>query len=194
MNTRHYFRTRQTLDRSPKTNGADEVCEFMIRRKSSALNLFVEVSTFRSESEKRRRAHPVCRTAGDAHARQCSRSVASSESQKLEGHKNLTSIKGIGRLSAGILLSIIGNINDFADEGRLAAYFGIVPRISNSNETEHSGRITKRGTKLGRTTLVQCALIAQRYSPYLKNYYERKKSRGTGKAIPNHFWNTLHGS
>src|SRR5579863_873719 len=87
------------------------------------------------------------------------------EGQKLEGHKNLTSIKGIGRLSAGILLSIIGDIGDFSNEGKLAAYFGIVPRISNSNETEHSGRITKRGTKLGRTTLVQCALIAQRYSP-----------------------------
>jgi hypothetical protein len=42
----------------------------------------------------------------------------------------------------------------------------------NSNETEHTGRITKRGTKLGRTTLVECPLIAQRYSPYLKNYYE----------------------
>jgi transposase len=105
------------------------------------------------------------------------------EGQKLEGHKNLTSIKGIGGLSAGILLSIIGDIGDFSDEGKLAAYFGIVPRISNSNETEHSGRITKRGTKLGRTTLVQCALIAQRYSPYLKNSYEKKKSRGTGKAI-----------
>jgi transposase len=105
------------------------------------------------------------------------------EGQKLEGHKNLTGIKGIGGLSAGILLSIIGDIGDFSDEGKLAAYFGIVPRISNSNETEHSGRITKRGSKLGRTTLVQCALIAQRYSPYLKNYYEKKKSRGTGKAI-----------
>lgn len=106
------------------------------------------------------------------------------ESQKLSGHKNLTSIKGIGGLSAGILLSIIGDINDFATEGKLAAYFGIVPRVSNSNETEHSGRITKRGTKLGRTTLVQCALIAQRYSPYLKSYYERMRCRrGTGKAI-----------
>jgi transposase len=105
------------------------------------------------------------------------------ESQKLEGHKNLTSIKGVGGLSAGILLSIIGDIRDFADEGKLAAYFGIVPRVSNSNESQHSGRITKRGTKLGRTTLVQCALIAQRYSPYRKNYYEKKKSRGVGKAI-----------
>ena len=106
------------------------------------------------------------------------------EGQKLEGHSNLTSIKGIGKLSGSILLSIIGDVNDFAEEGKLAAYFGIVPRISHSNETEHSGRITKRGTKLGRTTLVQCALIAQRYSPYLKSYYEKiKRRRGTGKAI-----------
>lgn len=45
-------------------------------------------------------------------------------------------------------------------------------------------RITKRGSKLGRTALVQCALIAQRYSPYLKRYYEKIKARrGTGKAI-----------
>lgn len=79
---------------------------------------------------------------------------------------------------------MIGDIHDFADEGKLAAYFGIVPRISNSNETERSGRITKRGSKLGRTTLVQCGLIAQRYSPYLKRYYEKVKARrGTGKAI-----------
>lgn len=106
------------------------------------------------------------------------------EGSKLEGHKNLTSIKGIGSLTGSILLSVIGDIHDFADEGKLAAYFGIVPRVSNSNESEHSGRITKRGSKLGRTALVQCALIAQRYSPYLKIYYEKTKARrGTGKAI-----------
>ena len=106
------------------------------------------------------------------------------EGAKLPGHKNLKSIKGIGDLGATILLSVIGDVNDFASEGKLAAYFGIVPRVSNSNETERSGRITKRGTKLGRTTLVQCALIAKRYSPYLARFYQRIKSRrGTGKAI-----------
>jgi transposase len=104
--------------------------------------------------------------------------------QKLKGHRNLTSIKGIGNLGASILLSVIGNIDDFADESKLAAYFGIVPRVQNSNETERSGRITKRGTKLGRTTLVQCALVAKRYSPYLARYYDKIKSRrGGGKAI-----------
>src|SRR4029453_5377017 len=77
-----------------------------------------------------------------------------------------------------------GDIHDFADEGKLAAYFGIVPRVSNSNETERSGRITKQGRKLGGTALGQGALIAQRYSPYLKRYYEQVKARrGTGKAI-----------
>ena len=38
-------------------------------------------------------------------------------------------------------MTLIGDVNDFADEGHLASYFGIVPRVSNSNETEHSGRI-----------------------------------------------------
>lgn len=110
--------------------------------------------------------------------------VLREQGPKLPGHKNLTSIKGIGDIGAAVLLSTIGNIQDFADEGKLAAYFGIVPRVQNSNETQHSGRITKRGNKLGRTSLVQCALIAVRYSPYLQAFYRKVQvSRGTGKAI-----------
>ena len=106
------------------------------------------------------------------------------EGAKLPGHRNLKSIKGIGDLGATVLLTAIGNINDFAHPGKLAAYFGIVPRVRNSNETEHTGRITKRGTKLGRTTLVQCALIAMRYSPYLAKFYHKvARRRSTGKAI-----------
>ena len=104
--------------------------------------------------------------------------------KELPGHENITSIKGIGNKSGSILLSVIGNINDFENEKKLAAYFGIVPRVSNSNETEWQGRITKRGSKLGRTTLVQCTLVAIKYSPYLRSFYERiKAKKGSGKAI-----------
>ena len=79
---------------------------------------------------------------------------------------------------------MIGDINNFEDEKKLAAYFGIVPRVSNSNETNHQGRITKRGSKLGRTTLVQCTLIAIRHSNYLRAFYEKLKAKkGSGKAI-----------
>jgi len=105
-------------------------------------------------------------------------------SKTMDGHKNLTSIKGIGDKGAAVMLSAIGNINDFSDSGKLASYFGIVPRVQNSGETVSHGRITKKGNKLARTTLVQCSLIAKRYSPYLDAYYQRIKSRrGTPKAI-----------
>lgn len=104
--------------------------------------------------------------------------------EQLEGQKNLVSIKGIGPKAAAILLAVIGKVEDFDSEEKLASYFGIVPRVSNSNETVQHGRITKRGSKLGRTTLVQCTLSAKRYSPYLSRFYERIKARkGGGKAI-----------
>jgi transposase len=79
---------------------------------------------------------------------------------------------------------VIGKVEDFADEEKLASYFGVVPVVKQSNETERHGRITRSGSKLGRTTLVQCTLVAIRHSPYLKQFYERTKARrGTGKAI-----------
>lgn len=110
--------------------------------------------------------------------------VLAEQTQKLEGYENIISIKGIGDKSAAVLLSVIGNVNEFANENKLASYFGLVPRVSNSNETERSGRITKRGSKIGRTTLVQCALVAKKYSDYLKTFYEKiKRKRGAAKAI-----------
>jgi transposase len=50
---------------------------------------------------------------------------------KLPGYQNLKSIKGLGEIGTTTLLSTIGDINDFASEGNLAAYFGIVPRVAN---------------------------------------------------------------
>jgi transposase len=101
-----------------------------------------------------------------------------------DGYDGLTSIKGIGPRAAAVFLSAIGNVNDFDSADKLAAYFGIVPRVSQSNETDARGRITKRGNKLARTTLVQCTLIAIRYSDYLRACYQKVKARrGAGKAI-----------
>jgi transposase len=102
----------------------------------------------------------------------------------LKGQKNLQSITGIGKLSSTIILSNIGNINDFDDSRKLCAYAGLVPRVYDSNESIRHGRITKRGDKILRTTLVQVALVAIKYSPYLRNFYERlKHKKGSGKAI-----------
>jgi len=105
-------------------------------------------------------------------------------SEKLDGHKSLKSIKGISDTGAAIFLSAIGDVNDFRDEKALFSYFGIIPRVSISNETSHYGRITKRGNKIARTALVQSTLVAIRYSPYLRAFYDKiKNKRGSGKAI-----------
>ena len=48
----------------------------------------------------------------------------------LKGFEEISSIKGIGPRSAAILLAGIGNVEDFESADKLAAYFGIVPRVS----------------------------------------------------------------
>lgn len=107
-----------------------------------------------------------------------------SKGSHLKGFENITSIKGIGPKSGAILFSVIGDIEDFPSRKQLDAYFGIIPRVRNSSDKISHGHITKQGSKLGRTTLVQCTLIAIRYSPYLKDFYLRlKKKKGSGKAI-----------
>ena len=104
--------------------------------------------------------------------------------QGLAGYESLVSIKGIGPRAAAVFLSGIGDVDDFETADKLAAYCGIVPRVSQSNETDNRGRITKRGNKLIRTTLVQCTHIAIRYSGYLNAFYRRvKERRGSGKTI-----------
>lgn len=104
--------------------------------------------------------------------------------KKLDGHKSIISLTGIGDISAAILLNTIGDVNDFADDKKIAAYFGIVPRVAISNETNHYGKITKMGNKIARTALVQSTLIAIRYNPYLRKFYFRLKAKkGSGKAI-----------
>jgi len=102
---------------------------------------------------------------------------------QLSGYANLLSIKGIGTSSAALFAAVIGEIGDFADAGKLASYLGVVPKVSNSNQSIRHGRITKQGNKAARTALVQCALVASKFSAYLKQFYDSVKARrGSGKA------------
>jgi transposase len=103
---------------------------------------------------------------------------------QLPGHENVSSINGIGNLSATILLSVIGDVRDFASCKQFCAYFGVVPSVRISNETKVYGRITKRGNRLARKALIQCTWVAIRFNDRLRAFYERlKQKKGTGKAI-----------
>ena len=104
--------------------------------------------------------------------------------KKVKGYENLKSITGIGDITAAILLNAIGDIKDFRDEKKLAAYIGIVPRVHVSSDRSRYGRITKMGNKLARTALVQSTWVTIRYNSYLRAFYNKLKSKkGSGKAI-----------
>lgn len=104
--------------------------------------------------------------------------------KQLPGYDNLLTIKGLGSNAAVALLCNIGNVADFKDIKKLAAYVGLVPWVSNSNETVRHGSITKNGNPLVRKMLINCAFVAVKYNPILKAFYQRLKSaKGFGKAI-----------
>jgi len=105
------------------------------------------------------------------------------EAAKMKGYRNLVSITGIGSRSAGVLLSIIGEVKDFASADKLAAYFGIVPRVSNSNETIKIGRSPNAEIRPGGQHLCNARSPPFVVTRILKTYYEQVKARrGRGKA------------
>ncbi len=94
---------------------------------------------------------------------------------EIDDYHIIRSIPGMGPVNSAIMLAVIVDAKHFETFPRLASYFGIVPRIRLSNDKKNTGKITRRGSKLGRSALVQSTWIAIQRSSYLKNYYERQK-------------------
>jgi len=104
--------------------------------------------------------------------------------EKNKYHKGLTSIDGIGDLSATIIENAIVDIEDFEDEKKLCAYAGLVPKVRESGGKSKRGKLTKKGNKLLRTILVQASFTAIRKNEALRNFYNKiKAKKGSGKAI-----------
>jgi len=101
----------------------------------------------------------------------------------------LCTIPGAGLITASTIRAYIDDIKRFESPKHLAAYAGLVPWVQISNNTEHYGRITKRGPKELRTALVQVFLGMVRAKKRTQGYrilyrYERmKKEKGSGKSI-----------
>ena len=72
----------------------------------------------------------------------------------------------------------------FPTKKKLNSYFGVIPSVRQSNNKVYYGRITKRGSRMVRATLVQCTLSAINHNQILKPFYLKLKARkGSGKAI-----------
>ena len=96
----------------------------------------------------------------------------------------LMTIPGVSVNVAVGLLATIGNIRRFASPRQLAAYLGIVPRVSQSAGRCHHGRITKAGSSTGRHLLVEAAqVLARSASPLTATYWRVRRKRGHNVAV-----------
>jgi len=95
----------------------------------------------------------------------------------------IASVPGVGALSAHVILSEIGDVEDFATGEQLASYFGLAPSVYQSGGKTHTGHITKHGSPLMRMMLIQIAHTIGRMKCRMGRYYARLKERkGAGVA------------
>jgi transposase len=98
--------------------------------------------------------------------------------------KLLLSVPGVGRLTAMILLTEIGEITRFKSLDHLCSYVGLIPNIYASGDIERVGEITKRGNRHLRAQLVESSWVAVRNDPALTLKYQQLCGRMKGnKAI-----------
>ncbi len=76
----------------------------------------------------------------------------------------LESIPAIGKLSSRVILSALDNVKRFDDKKSVAKYGALAPRIYQSGNTTHMGRISNDGRKELRRVLLQCSHTIGRMS------------------------------
>ncbi|QRI53154.1 IS110 family transposase [Clostridium botulinum] len=91
----------------------------------------------------------------------------------------ITTVPGIGDITAATILGEIGDINRFSSGSKLVAYAGIDATVSQSGEYESKiNRMSKRGSPYLRKSLFQAAFIASNCDPMFKDYYLHKRAEG----------------
>jgi transposase len=93
----------------------------------------------------------------------------------------LRTIPGVGPRLSEAIVALLDRPERFHKAGEVSAYIGMVPKQFDSGESERSGRITRHGSRLVRSLLVEVAWAGLRYNPWVRETYQRisggKKSR-----------------
>lgn len=89
----------------------------------------------------------------------------------------LTSVPGIGRILATIILLETGTVDRFAAAGNFASYARCVDSQHMSNGKKKGEGNAKNGNKYLAWAFIEAANFALRFCPEAKRFYERKKAK-----------------
>lgn len=102
------------------------------------------------------------------------------------GHRQVTSIPGIGQATAAVLVAKMISIDRFASAEKLVGYFGVFPE-ENTSGVDRQGkpippgtmRMSAKGSDLVRRYLWNAAQSAIAHNPPVRNLYARLRAKGT---------------
>lgn len=93
----------------------------------------------------------------------------------------LRTIPGVGPRLSEAVVALLDQPQRFRKAREVSAYVGMVPKELDSGETRRRGPITKHGSRLVRSLLVEVAWAGLRYNRWVRQTYQRisghKKSR-----------------
>jgi transposase len=97
-------------------------------------------------------------------------------------YRLLTSIKGIGAVTATFLIIYTSAFTAFKTWRKFASYCGIAPFPNRSGiSVRGKTKVSHLANKEGKTLLNLCAGSAIQYNPELKAYYQRRVEKGKNK-------------
>ena len=82
-------------------------------------------------------------------------------------------LPGVGPRTAQVIVAVLDRPRRFASRRQVSAYAGLTPRRYQSGQMDHSGRISKRGSRLLRWALNQAAWVTVRCRPEWRAVYLR---------------------
>lgn len=93
----------------------------------------------------------------------------------------LRTIPGVGPRLSEAIVALLDQPERFRKANEVSAYIGMVPQELDSGETERRGRITRHGSRLVRSLLVEVAWAGLRHNRWVRETYQRisggKKAR-----------------
>lgn len=93
------------------------------------------------------------------------------------------SIKGIGELSAAVIVSEYGDFSRFPNPNKMLSFAGLEPGHFQSGTMEHGGRMVKRGSSHLRCALMNCAGYMHIHNEVFAVYYRKKRDEGKSHRV-----------
>lgn len=88
------------------------------------------------------------------------------------------SIKGIGPLSAAVIVSEFGDFKRFSSPDKMLSFAGLEPGYFQSGTSAYTGRMVKRGSGHLRYAIFNCCRVVRLHNEVFATYYHKKIAEG----------------